>query len=293
MRITVFTPAYNRGYIIENLYRSLQRQSFRDFEWLVVDDGSSDDTSARFDLFLSEENDFPIRYIKTENGGKHRAINRGVKEAKGELFFIVDSDDYITDDALEWIDRVERSIPQDEKGKFAGVCGLRGYDTEHINGTTFSGDCLDITTLEREEHNITGDKAEAFYTQVMRCYPFPEFEGERFITECVVWDRIAADGLKVRFFNRISIICNYLEDGLTAKGNALLLRNPQGYALFIRQRVSYGKLKGLEMWGTYSSFAEGTKDRFSFMQICKMLHANPITLWARLLGLKLFYTLYD
>lgn len=293
MRITVFTPAYNRGYIIENLYRSLQRQTFRDFEWLVVDDGSADDTQQRFEQFLAEENDFPVRYIKTENGGKHRAINRGVQEAKGELFFIVDSDDYVTDDALEWIDKMENSIPLEEKTQFAGVCGLRGYSTDRIMGTTFSGEILDITTLEREENQITGEKAEAIYTNIMRQYPFPEFAKEKFITECVVWDRIAADGLKLRFFNRVSIICNYLEDGLTVKGNSLLLRNPEGYALYIRQRVSYGKLSGLEKWGTYAGFAEGLKGQYGFFRIAGMLQVNPVVLWLRLFGLKLFYTLYD
>ena len=293
MRITVFTPAYNRGYIIENLYRSLQRQSFLDFEWLVIDDGSSDDTQTRFDQFLSEENLFSIRYIKTENGGKHRAINRGVQEAKGELFFIVDSDDYITDDSLEWIDKVEKSIPPEEKQFFAGVCGLKGHDSGNFIGTTFQGEYLDITTLERENHNITGDKAEVFYTNILRKYPFPAFEGEKFITECVVWDRIAADGYKLRFYNRLAMICNYLEDGLSAGVEKLQFSNPRGYGLFLYQRVKYKKLVGLEVWNSYFRFVEGTKDRFRFAQICKMLHMNPLVLWVRLFGMKVFYTLYD
>ena len=100
-KITVFTPTYNRAYILENLYRSLQRQSFTDFEWLVVDDGSSDGTKALFERWQQEDNPFPIRYCYKENGGKCRAINYGLKLAQGELFFTVDSDDYLTDDALE------------------------------------------------------------------------------------------------------------------------------------------------------------------------------------------------
>ena len=97
-KITVFTPTYNRAYILENLYRSLQRQSFTDFEWLVVDDGSSDGTKALFERWQKEDNPFPIRYCYKENGGKCRAINYGLKLAQGELFFTVDSDDYLTDD---------------------------------------------------------------------------------------------------------------------------------------------------------------------------------------------------
>ena len=90
MRITVFTPAYNRGYIIEKLYRSLQNQTFRNFEWLIIDDGSSDNTSEKIQSFIQDNNDFPIIFEKVENGGKHRAINLGVQKARGELFFIVD-----------------------------------------------------------------------------------------------------------------------------------------------------------------------------------------------------------
>ena len=100
-KITVFTPTYNRAYILENLYRSLQRQTCKTFEWLVVDDGSADNTKELFERWQQEDNFFPIRYVKQENGGKCRAINQGLKLADGELFFTVDSDDYLTDDALE------------------------------------------------------------------------------------------------------------------------------------------------------------------------------------------------
>lgn len=98
--ITIFTPTYNRAYRLPNLYKSLQEQTCKDFEWLVVDDGSTDNTSKLFEQWQAEENSFPIRYFKQPNGGKHRAINRGVKEAKGELFFIVDSDDTLSSNAI-------------------------------------------------------------------------------------------------------------------------------------------------------------------------------------------------
>lgn len=282
MRITVFTPAYNRGYIIENLYRSLQRQIYRNFEWLVVDDGSTDDTEVRLSAFMAEENDFSIRYIKTENGGKHRAINRGVKEAKGELFFIVDSDDYIVEDALEWIDKMEASIPEDDCS-FGGVCGLRGYSAEQLIGTTFSGNTLDITSLERDRHQITGDKAEVFYTDLLRRYPFPEFAGERFCTECVIWDRIAADGYKLRFYNRIAIICNYLEDGLTRSGSTVFLKNPKGYGLYLYQEAKFGKVSREEKWDSYYHYFYTYRHELSLSDIGKNLHIHPAALWLGLL----------
>ena len=116
MRITVFTPTYNRAYIISNLYNSLCRQTFKDFEWLIVDDGSTDNTEELVNKWINDANSgFSIRYFKKENGGKPSAINYGVDCAEGELFFTVDSDDYLTDDALEKIDRWERELPKDKR----------------------------------------------------------------------------------------------------------------------------------------------------------------------------------
>jgi glycosyltransferase involved in cell wall biosynthesis len=293
VRITVFTPTYNRGYIIENLYKSLQRQTFKDFEWVVVDDGSTDDTAERFERIKNEKNDFSIQYVKTENGGKHRAINCGVKLAQGELFYIVDSDDYITDDALEIIDKVERTIPENEKDRFCGVCGQRGSAKGVAIGTTFSGDFFDITILERSRYKIEGDKAEVFYTHTMRQYPFPEFAGEKFVTECVIWDRMAADGYLLRFFNQIVTICEYLPDGLTAIGMAKLINNPRGYSLYISQSVRYGKLAHLEKWTTYFQYYNARRKKDGILKIARALQINPVAFWLRMFGMKIFYKLYD
>ena len=98
--ITVFTPTYNRAYILPELFKSLQNQSCKDFEWVVVDNGSTDDTEVLFNQWASQA-DFSVIYIKTENGGKQRAVNRGVQMAKGDIFWIVDSDDKLTEDAVE------------------------------------------------------------------------------------------------------------------------------------------------------------------------------------------------
>ena len=97
--VTIFTPTYNRAYIIGKLYGSLLEQTDRNFEWLIVDDGSTDNTRELIGSFIREDR-ISIRYFRQENGGKHRAINRGVREAAGELFFIVDSDDQLTPEAV-------------------------------------------------------------------------------------------------------------------------------------------------------------------------------------------------
>ena len=291
--ITVFTPAYNRGYIIEKLYRSLQRQTYKDFEWVVVDDGSVDDTQKRIDDFIKEENAFPIRYIKTENGGKHRAINKGLEMSCGKLFFIVDSDDYLTDDALECIAAVEQSIPENKKKNFAGVCGLKAYSLEKPIGTSFPGEYLDITSLDRLKHNITGDKAEAFYTDILRKYPFPTFEGEKFVTECVVWDRMASDGYKLRFYNRISIICNYLDDGLSARGYDLYFRNPRGYALYLQQSSRLKRINGVEKCNSYVGFYEELCKSNTFYEISNIFQMNPVHLWIKLFAMRVYRRLFE
>lgn len=256
-RITVFTPSYNRAALIETLYQSLRRQAFHDFEWIVVDDGSSDSTEALFDLWLQDDNPFSICYIKQENGGKHRAVNQGLAKAQGELFFIVDSDDYLPDDALTLIDSTEKTIPADVRPGFAGICGCKAFFNGKMIGSTFENrEFLDITYLEREQFGIRGDRAEVFYTGLLKRYPFPEFEGENFITECVVWDRIGGDGYKFRYFNRTLCLCEYRQDGLSSNIQNAFIRNPRGYALYLVQSRKYRRF-------TENDFAESCFVYFS------------------------------
>ena len=174
-KITVFTPTYNRAYILENLYRSLQRQSFTDFEWLVVDDGSSDGTKALFERWQKEDNPFPIRYCYKENGGKCRAINYGLRLAQGELFFTVDSDDYLTDDALEKVALWESTLPKDQK--FCGIVANRGHSPTETPNTRFHEAYLDGNAFDMYGR-IDGERALIFYTEIHRKYLYPEFPGE-------------------------------------------------------------------------------------------------------------------
>lgn len=256
MRITVFTPTYNRAYIIEKLYRSLQRQTFRDFEWLIVDDGSTDNTADIVAIWQHEENDFPIRYYKKENGGKCRAINYGVDFAEGELFFNVDSDDYLTDDALEKIDQWEHSLPKD--GRFCGVVGNLGTSATETPNTPWPEPYRDANLLERYadycDHPIDGERAWVFYTEIQKRYKYPEFEGENFITPAVSWNRMAHDGYLVRIFDDIIWIYEYQPDGLTASGNKRFINRPQGHGLWLKEKAEFigdSLCKKMKMWYTF------------------------------------------
>ena len=256
MKITVFTPTYNRAYIIETLYRSLQRQSFRDFEWLIVDDGSSDNTEEVVARWQLEGNDFPIRYYKKENGGKCRAINYGVDRAEGELFFNVDSDDYLTDDALEKVAAWVETLPRD--GSFCGVVGNLGTSPDYTPNTPIDGPWRDGNLLERYDdytaNPIDGERAPVFFTEIQRKYKYPEFEGEKFVTPAVTWNRMAADGYKVRIFDDIIWIYEYQPDGLTANVGRNFIRNPQGAGIWQREKAQFlgdSLKKKMKMWYTF------------------------------------------
>ena len=253
--VTVFTPTYNRAYILGDLYHSLQRQTCMDFEWLIVDDGSADDTKTLVASWQGEENPFPIRYVYQENGGKCRAINRGLKEADGRLFFTVDSDDYLTDDAIEKVIRWDGELPRD--GHFCGYVGNRGITPTQTPNRLFPGGYLDGTALDRYDR-VDGERAFVFYTEIHRKYLYPEFPGEKFLTEAVTWDLMAHDGYKMRFYNDIIWIWEYKDDGLTRAGYRVFLENPQGTGLFFRQKAEflhYSLWNKLTLWYGYATDA--------------------------------------
>lgn len=253
--VTVFTPTYNRAYILGDLYHSLQRQTCMDFEWLIVDDGSADDTKALVASWQGEENPFPIRYVYQENGGKCRAINRGLKEADGRLFFTVDSDDYLTDDAIEKVIRWDGELPRD--GHFCGYVGNRGITPTQTPNRLFPGGYLDGTALDRYDQ-VDGERAFVFHTEIHRKYLYPEFPGEKFLTEAVTWDLMAHDGYKMRFYNDIIWIWEYKDDGLTRAGYRVFLENPQGTGLFFRQKAEflhYSLWNKLTLWYGYATDA--------------------------------------
>lgn len=274
-KITVFTPTYNRAYIIETLYRSLQRQTYRDFEWLVVDDGSADNTRELFESWQQEGNDFSIRYFKQENGGKCRAINRGLEMAQGELFFTVDSDDYLTEDALEKIVAWDAELPNREQ--YCGFVGNRGTTPTETPNRLFEGGYLDGTALDRytmgkgEQGIVDGERAYVFYTDIHRKYLYPEFPGEKFLTEAVTWDLMAYDGYKLRYYNDIIWVWEYKPDGLTKAGYKVFQNNPQGTGLFFRQKAKFLKYSFKNKFMMWFGFATENRNRCTKAQIAEYI----------------------
>ncbi|MDE5562400.1 MAG: glycosyltransferase family 2 protein [Clostridiales bacterium] len=271
MTVTVFTPTFNRAYILPRLYESLCAQTCKDFEWIIVDDGSSDNTEELVGEWTNNDNGFDIIYEKKQNGGKHRAINVGVQKARGELFFIVDSDDHLTPEAVELLVRWLGDL--DDSHKFAAISGARGRDVSTYIGGVFKGnnDYVDAKNTEREKHNLTGDKAEAYITSVLKKYPFPEFDGENFITEEVVWNAIAYDGYYVRWYKDIIYICDYLDDGLTKSGNAKNRNNPQGVLCWSKMTLKCFPQDFKKKLHAIYCYYDAVKDKKDISQIAKDL----------------------
>lgn len=224
--ITVLTPTFNRGGRLQSLWDSLQKQTVKDFEWLVVDDGSTDGTKDLI-IQLREKSDFPIRYIYKSNGGKHTALNVGIQTICSELIFIVDSDDCVTDDAVESILKIHKKYRS--QNNICGYAFLRAFPDGKVNGKKFDvdekiGSYIDV----RVNGDDTGaDKAEVFKTNCLKEFPFPEYPNEKFLGEDLVWVRMARKYEMVHI-NKAIYVGNYLEDGLTNNRRKHNIASPIG-----------------------------------------------------------------
>lgn len=211
---------------MRSLWDSLQKQTVKDFEWLVVDDGSTDGTKNLITQ-LQENSDFPIRYIYKSNGGKHTALNVGIQTICSELTFIVDSDDCVTDDAVESILKIHKKYRL--QNNICGYAFLRAFPDGKVNGKKFDvderiGSYIDVRV---NGDDTSSDKAEVFKTHCLKEFPFPEYPNEKFLGEDLVWVRMARKYQMVHI-NKAIYIGNYLEDGLTNNRRKHNIASPVG-----------------------------------------------------------------
>lgn len=292
--VSVFTPAYNRAPYLDLLYESLSKQDFVDFEWIVVDDGSTDDTEKMVKRFMAEGR-IAIHYHYQENAGKHVAINRGVQLATGELFFIVDSDDTLTANALSTVvQQWQTVLKSPDANKFAGVCGLR----IHKDGTVIGGDVdyetLDVSCVDyRFKYHYKGDRAEVIRTTIMQQYPYPQIAGERFCADALVWNRIGKS-YKLRYFNEGIYVCEYLRGGITDTSVFLRRSSPKGASLYYAEMAGLRgltKFQRLKAIANFWRFAVYDSDN-SFSVKRRMIRSNwsfliyPLAWTSRLLRIK-------
>jgi len=232
-KITIFTPTYNRAYILPNLYKSLLGQTNKCFVWIIVDDGSTDQTKQLVQQWI-DKSCFKIEYYKQSNQGKSMAHNKGVSLTKTELFTCVDSDDYLSTDAIENI----LSLWEKAGGaKCVGILSYKGY----ANGkfiTEISDKKCSRTTLRVAylKHGLIGDTMLIYKTNVISRFKFPNFGGEKFVPEAYLYDQIDQVG-ELLILRKTLYYCQYLTDGYTSNIAKLLANNPQGYLAYIKQRL--------------------------------------------------------
>ena len=258
MIITILTPTYNRGGVLNELFQSLQKQTTKEFEWLLVDDGSRDNTKNVVEE-MKQIVDFPIRYIYKENGGKHTALNVGVKQITSELTFIVDSDDTLVPDAIETILKYNNKYKS--RKDICGYAFLKEYSDGKINGKLFEpdekiGTYIDCRINADDTH---ADKAEVFYTECLKEFPFPEFKNEKFLGEDLVWIRMAMKYQMVHI-NKAIYVAEYLGDGLTRNRRKNNIMSPHGCVArakeFLRPELKLRyRIKGAIQYVVYGKFA--------------------------------------
>lgn len=228
--ITVLTPTYNRAHTLQQLFESLQTQK-APFEWVIVDDGSTDDTRQLVETFIGSAS-FPIRYRFQSNGGKHAAINTGVELAHGEWIFIVDSDDVLTAEALQTAEETAAALPS----SVLGFAYRRMYPDGELIGSRIDSDAhLNLTPTEAATL-FQGDLAYVFRTETLRRNPFPIIAGETFVPELYLWNRISDQGEILYYPDKAIYVTEYLDDGYTKNFKSNLKRNPKGFALFYRDQ---------------------------------------------------------
>lgn len=239
---TIFIPTYNRAALLPRAFASIEAQTCRDFEVVVVDDGSTDGTESLVADWKAKAA-FPVTYFRQPNQGKYAAQNAGVDLARGRFFVLLDSDDRLLPDTLERILRHWESIPESERHRFAGVEGLvESMDGERILSKPYPDSPFDASYLDvRYRLGIGGDKKQAVLTEILRRFPYPVFPGEKHVRDSITWKRMAHDYL-LRCVNEPFQQVEYQADGLTSDRFAARMSSPQGFRLFYLEDVTLHRL---------------------------------------------------
>ncbi|MGO2118135.1 MAG: glycosyltransferase family 2 protein [Fusobacterium sp.] len=254
-KLTILTPTYNRAYILPKLFESLLDQTNLDFEWMIIDDGSTDTTKNLVENFKNSK--FKVRYYYKKNGGKHTAHNFGINKISTELTMVVDSDDILTKDAVESI------LIEWEKVRDKNLCGMSFLKADFnykVSGKLFCKERYIGNFIEERinKNDLGGEKAEIWVTKVLKQYPFPVFENEKYVGEGSIWC-LMAKKYDMLFINKIIYLYEYIPDGLTRSGRYLRISNPCGgmfaaEVAFSKEFNLIYKVKKMILYLVYSFF---------------------------------------
>lgn len=276
-KITVFTPTYNRAYILGQLYQSLIRQSNKDFCWLIVDDGSTDKTRELVTRWINEK-EIEIKYYYQKNSGKMAAHNLGVEKTETELFVCVDSDDYLVDNAIGLL------IEEWDKNHSVSTIGIIAKRGSKDGKSMGKGDFPDVKICKMNSFmgkTFSGDTTICFDSSILKHYKFPIIKGENFITESYLYDQIDHDGYEYILLNQVVTICEYRPDGYTMNMDLISYQNPIGRMYHEAQNLQFSeklrdKLKACIRYNMYKDISHHRDIRkFSFSE-CLLLSATVI-----------------
>ena len=227
--LTIFTPTFNRAYTLHKCYESLLRQTCKNFIWLIIDDGSTDNTKELVNSWINE-NKINIRYYYQENKGMHGAHNTAYKLIDTEINTCIDSDDYMTDDAVEKINDFWEKNRNDE---LAGFVALDAYENGEIIGTKFPENLKSTTYFDiYNKYKVKGDKKFIYRSELTKLYPYPIFEGEKYVSLAYKYAKLD-EKYKLALMNEVVCIVEYMDDGSSLNMLKQYIRNPKGFA-FIR-----------------------------------------------------------
>jgi glycosyltransferase involved in cell wall biosynthesis len=231
--ITIFTPTYNRETTLVRLYKSLCEQTFNDFEWLVIDDGSIDNTQNVINTWIKEKR-FEINYYYQENSGKHIAYNKALSKAKGKYFFCVDSDDWLPQDSIYTIwNRLHQGV----QNNIIGLIGQKELPNGTFLSPKFPQNISSCNTLELVQlYGCKGEWTIIFETKKALKYPFPVIENESFAGESIIYDLISKS-YDFILDNHVLTTCEYQQDGLSRNIHRIMMKNPGGYKIFYGNRI--------------------------------------------------------
>lgn len=206
--VTVFTPTYNRADTLYRVYESLKKQTYKEFEWLIIDDGSKDETELLVAKWI-EQNEFPIQYYKQKNMGKFWSLFKGAEKAKGEWFLIADSDDEFYPETIQnFLDEYE-FIPEQQRNRICGVCGLCEWqDTKQIIGNRFPQDKIVTNAIMMEQcYKVKGEKWGILKTNILLKYKPTDIPKEvKFMGESWIWYQMALEYDNV-YINKVFRSC--------------------------------------------------------------------------------------
>jgi len=236
--LTIFTPTFNRAYCLGQCYDSLVNQTSNDFIWLIIDDGSSDNTKELVDSWIAEGK-IDIHYHYQDNLGMHGGHNKAYSLIQTELNVCIDSDDFMPDDAVE---KIVTFWAENKSSKYAGLIGLDADKSGNIIGTKIPEDLKETTVLDLyQKHNVIGDKKLVYRTEVVKQYPpYPIFEGEKFVPLGYLYQQIDQD-YKVLALNEVLCIVEYMQDGSSLNMLKQYRRHPKGFAFSRLTEIKYAK----------------------------------------------------